>query len=347
METRRKKANEELLILSNYLKGNVANNNGLQLLELDTSIGSGQVHCVCLDNGLIAMEFDLLLYQDCDFPTDWANGDLVYLFYCLKGNCFHKFENDERVTKLEELQTAVLFNDDYNQSKMLLKKDERLVLNCIRVDLAVYENDENITDGHLEEGLSPLLKSYNKEFGNFHIGKFNLEIGELIKSLENAKFAISVSTLLHFKGICHMVLAKQLEQFKDDMENSTMPVTSLLKQELEMISEISDFIRNYPEVQHRIDTISSKSGLSPSKLQLGFKFMHNMTLGEFIRDVRLKKGEHLLRTTDLNISEVVYSIGFTSRSYFCKIFKKKYGCNPKAYKNRAVAALELQKKEAF
>ena len=38
--------------------------------------------------------------------------------------------------------------------------------------------------------------------------------------------------------------------------------------------------------------------------------------------------------TDLNISEVVYSIGFTSRSYFCKIFRQKYGCSPREYKKR-------------
>ncbi|MDX1318460.1 MAG: AraC family transcriptional regulator, partial [Xanthomarina gelatinilytica] len=40
----------------------------------------------------------------------------------------------------------------------------------------------------------------------------------------------------------------------------------------------------------------------------------------------------LIKNTDMNISEVVYTIGLTSRSYFSKIFKEKYNCSPKDYK---------------
>lgn len=66
--------------------------------------------------------------------------------------------------------------------------------------------------------------------------------------------------------------------------------------------------------------------------------MHALTLGEYIRSFRLKKSEQLIRTTDLNISQVEDSIGFTSRSYFCKIFKKQYGCGPKVYKSKSQEA---------
>lgn len=334
METRRKFAYEELLHLKTHLEGNVVSKNDLQFLELDASSGFGLVNCVYLDRSLMAMEFDLMLEEDKIFFPDWTDQEVVYLFYCLQGNCFHKFHGDEKVNKLKELQTAVLFNDKDHRSKFIFKKGDRLVLNCIRIDLKKYEQEGSSNAEVSRGGITTLLNSYNKELGNFHSGKFNLEIGELIKMLENAKFANSISSLIYFQGVCHMILAKQLEQFKLDLENGKEPATTLLKRELEVISEVTDFISNYPEVQHSIKSISVKSGLSASKLQSGFKFMHNMTLGEYIRLVRLEKAEELLRTTDLNISEVVYSIGFTSRSYFCKIFKKKYNCNPKAYKKK-------------
>jgi AraC-like DNA-binding protein len=61
--------------------------------------------------------------------------------------------------------------------------------------------------------------------------------------------------------------------------------------------------------------------------------MHGRTVTDYIREVRIQKSEELIKNTDLNISEVVYSIGFTSRSYFSKIFKKKYNCSPKQYKD--------------
>jgi len=41
-----------------------------------------------------------------------------------------------------------------------------------------------------------------------------------------------------------------------------------------------------------------------------------------------------MNTSDLNISQIVYSIGFTSRSYFTKIFKEKYVLAPNEYKRQ-------------
>jgi AraC-like DNA-binding protein len=337
MEARKKISQQELSLLNEYLSGTITDKNAIPYLELSAEIGSGQIHCVTMDRGLMAMEFDLTLGQDQEVVLGPDNSNCAYLFYCLKGNCFHKFKGRAQVTKFEELQTVVLFNDRDHRSKFLFKKEERVVLNCIKIDFDIYK-DDTIESGR---GLIALLNSYNKRLGYFHYGKFNLEIGELIKQLENAKFVDSVSSLIHFHGLCHIILAKQLEQFKKDIQQGISPSTSLLKRELETISDISDFIRNYPEMPHSISSISSKSGLSPSKLQLGFKFMHAKTLGEYIRMVRLEKAEELIRTTDLNISQVVYSIGFTSRSYFCKIFKKKYGCSPKVYKRKTNEALQI------
>lgn len=334
MESRRLNAQNELLLLKDHLQGNIIEKNGLQLLDLDPMTGSGQVHCVVLNQGLSAFEFDVRLKDDCELVLDAVDDHMVYLFYCLKGSCFHKFKGDEVVHKLEELQTAVLFNDDENKSKFIFKRDERTILNCIRINLSVYGNTESTNEDALD--FMTLLKTYNKSLGCFHFGKFNLEIGELIKKLEDAKYADSISNLMYFQGICHMIMAKQLDQFELDLSNGLKSSTNLLKKELKMISEVGDFINNYPELPHTINSISTKSGLSPSKLQQGFKFMHDMTLGEYIREVRLKKSEMLIRTTDLNISQVVYSIGFTSRSYFCKIFKKKFNCSPKAYKTQAM-----------
>ncbi len=282
MENKRKFAYEELRYLKRHLDGTIVKKNDLQFLKLENHVGSGKINAICLDHGLLAMEFDMVLEEDLTFSSNMTYNS-VYLVYCLKGNCFHKFKGNRFVNKLEELQTAVLFNDSDNRSTFICKKGEQLVLNYIRIDLEKIDQKGNREAFAADESMTSLLNSYNKELGNFHSGKFNLEIGELVKMLENAKFANSVSSLIYFQGVCHMILAKQLEQFKFDLEKGETSGTSLLKRELEIISEIGDFIVNYPEVQHSVKSISAKSGLSASKLQAGFKFMHNMTLGEYIR----------------------------------------------------------------
>ena len=69
-------------------------------------------------------------------------------------------------------------------------------------------------------------------------------------------------------------------------------------------------------------------------MQEGFKAMHGKTINEYVRYVRLTKSEELLKTTDLNISEIVYTLGLTSRSYFSHIFKDMYNCSPSEYKKK-------------
>lgn len=48
------------------------------------------------------------------------------------------------------------------------------------------------------------------------------------------------------------------------------------------------------------------------------------------KDTFLTEADHF-KEKIVNISEIVYSIGLTSRSYFSKIFKEKYNCSPKYY----------------
>jgi DNA-binding response OmpR family regulator len=73
--------------------------------------------------------------------------------------------------------------------------------------------------------------------------------------------------------------------------------------------------------------------LSFSRMQLyrKFKSILGSSANEFIRNYRIKKAAHLLIETDLNVSEILYDVGFTNRSYFSKCFKQSFDMSPKEY----------------
>ena len=48
-----------------------------------------------------------------------------------------------------------------------------------------------------------------------------------------------------------------------------------------------------------------------------------------------------MESTHLNITEITYRIGITSRSYFSKLFKERYSMSPKQYMQK----LEATKKK--
>ena len=50
----------------------------------------------------------------------------------------------------------------------------------------------------------------------------------------------------------------------------------------------------------------------------------------FIRKLRLHKAKALLQSTELNVSEIAYGLGFTDPHYFSRAFKKEFGAPPSA-----------------
>lgn len=58
-----------------------------------------------------------------------------------------------------------------------------------------------------------------------------------------------------------------------------------------------------------------------------------MTYSEYLQDIRLKKAEELLLTTDTNVTEIAELIGYQNKGYFYKIFTEKYGMTPAKYRH--------------
>ena len=53
----------------------------------------------------------------------------------------------------------------------------------------------------------------------------------------------------------------------------------------------------------------------------------------FLKEYRLNRSISLLKSKEVNISEIAYKIGFNSQSYFSKCFQKKYNVSPTNYRS--------------
>ena len=72
--------------------------------------------------------------------------------------------------------------------------------------------------------------------------------------------------------------------------------------------------------------------LSASRFRHLFKEETGQTTGQYLRELRLQRAEFLLRTTFLQIKEVMIEAGLKSSSHFVQYFKQKYGFTPSAYR---------------
>lgn len=75
--------------------------------------------------------------------------------------------------------------------------------------------------------------------------------------------------------------------------------------------------------------------MSRSNLHLKMKALTGESTNDFIKRLRFNKACTLLKEGRYNISEISYRVGFSSPSYFATSFKKRFGCLPTEYADRA------------
>lgn len=80
-----------------------------------------------------------------------------------------------------------------------------------------------------------------------------------------------------------------------------------------------------------IDNIADEAYFSKFHFIRQFKKIYGKTPHQYLTIVRIEKAMQLLRT-DIPVSEVCYSVGFESLSYFSGLFKRIVGLTPSAYR---------------
>lgn len=69
-----------------------------------------------------------------------------------------------------------------------------------------------------------------------------------------------------------------------------------------------------------------------SYLSSYFSTHHNEGFNEYLNRVRIKKAMELLKNNSLSISDISWMVGYSSHSYFCKVFKKITGMSPSEFR---------------
>jgi len=304
-------------------------------LELDNEKAVGEIRGVFINRNISFMEYDVTFKEDTVILRNTPVTNPIYFLYCAEGQMSHSFGLNGTKRSLNQFQTGIFASDPSRDTALFFRKGQAVKMCSISVNTHAGERADKETNVLQTQLLKTFMPKEGKEIFAY-TGSYNLKISEKIQQLTAIKQGGIVRRLL-IKGMVHMILALEIEQHNQDMKSAENNRGSLTRREMEEIKEISDFIKNYPEVKYTLEYLSKKSGMSPAKLQEGFKLLHNRTVSDFIRNVRVETAEHLIKTTDLNISEIVYTVGLTSRSYFSKIFKQKYKCSPKYYQDNQSA----------
>ena len=124
-----------------------------------------------------------------------------------------------------------------------------------------------------------------------------------------------------------MILFFSMPEFKITNDKNK----SFTKRDIEKFYEIAAYLDvNFCE-DISLKKIALNFGISESKLKTTFKKIFSRTIFEYIRDLRFKYAEKLIKDNELSILEIAYEVGYSNPSHFSQAFKDRYGVLPKAY----------------
>ncbi|TLP75719.1 helix-turn-helix domain-containing protein [Maribacter sp. ACAM166] len=320
--------------MQRVLGGEIKERWGEYTFTVNNENATGNIRFVTFEWGVGLLEYDIIFHQDTVLVTDTTEYNPIHFIYCLEGSCSHRFGKNGKndMKQLERFQSVIITNKEGGQNYSYFPKGIKLVINIVQLTRKKYLKKRLNGVESLNKKLHEVFMDTDHENRFSYFGSYNLKLANKITALRKIPAKNGMIRIMQMEGMVYEILAMHITQHEKDSKN-TLPRTSLLKRELKIVRNLARTIVSDFSINYSVEGLSQESGLSQAKLQEGFKLLYARTVTEYIRHIRLEAARDFINTTDMNISQVVYTIGFSSRSYFSKIFKAKYGISPSEFQH--------------
>ncbi|SDH86291.1 bifunctional transcriptional activator/DNA repair enzyme AdaA [Alteribacillus bidgolensis] len=110
------------------------------------------------------------------------------------------------------------------------------------------------------------------------------------------------------------------------------PDTKNFDPKLAIINDTKAYIHSHYKEGLTLTKIALHIGISPYYLARLFKTHTSKTLHSYLQHIRVNKAVHLLKTTELSVTDICYEVGFQNSSSFYHAFRKKTKQTPQQYR---------------
>ncbi|UKI33111.1 MAG: helix-turn-helix transcriptional regulator [Lentisphaeria bacterium] len=84
-----------------------------------------------------------------------------------------------------------------------------------------------------------------------------------------------------------------------------------------------------------LQSMAEASGFSVGCFRQQFRRIVGDSPIAWLLSLRLEKAAHLLRSTSLPVADIAEVCGFRDSNYFSRQFRRKFGCSPRTFRQRA------------
>jgi transcriptional regulator GlxA family with amidase domain len=89
------------------------------------------------------------------------------------------------------------------------------------------------------------------------------------------------------------------------------------------------------------EEIAERIGINPDTLGKIFKKYTGMTISDYRNDLRIHEAVRLLKSTDHNIIDIAFTVGFENLSSFYRLFQKTVGKTPNSIRDENTSDADI------
>lgn len=214
----------------------------------------------------------------------------------------------EGLALARKIQPDVILSD-----VMMPKMDGIELLRCLKEDQATSHLPIILLSA--KSAIESQITGLN--YGaDFYLGKpFDLQL--LLAAIAN--------TLKQRKLIAEHLLDGRMVELSPSQVVVTSKDEVFLKKVINVVEE------KMADPEFNIDTVAETVNMARATFFKKFKSLTQQAPVEFVRDMRLKRAKQFLDSGAGNITEIAYTVGFSSSKYFSTCFKAQYGVSPSDY----------------
>lgn len=111
------------------------------------------------------------------------------------------------------------------------------------------------------------------------------------------------------------------------------PSNAIYGEHIRNIKKVLDYIALHLDEEIKAESMAKQAGLSYAYFSRVFKKLMGRSFNDYINSVRITEAERLLIATDMSITEIACNSGFSTSSYFIKVFEKYKHISPTQFRN--------------
>ena len=138
---------------------------------------------------------------------------------------------------------------------------------------------------------------------------------------------------LHIQMKNLVELRKRLYERYRSLEKYPETLDTNIKKEDEFMIKVRQALEaNLKDDEFGVSQLCRELSVSRTQLYRKFKSVCNRTVADYLKSLRLYKAKELFLTTNLNVTEVTYLVGFKNLSHFSREFTYEFGKSPSEFR---------------